>query len=171
MISSNNSIKKNMDHKKTITDYEISINNTINYISQNLNKTLTLDELSKIANFSKFHFMRIFKAFTGETIGDFIRRLRLEKSAFYLIYNKDMYITEIALDCGYSSSQNYAKVFKNYFGISPSEYREKYVPLYMSKKSNPGNIIGNPGKVNKDQISYTHIIESKKTKEKLIQLD
>lgn len=149
-----------MQKKITIENYERQINNVLNYISQNLKKSFTIDELSKIANFSKFHFLRIFKAFISETVGNFIRRMRLEKAAFYLIYNTEKSITEITFDCGFSSSQNFAKAFKIHYNKSPSEYRKLYSHIPMSPNSNPGNIISNHGKENHYVFHYNPSNES-----------
>jgi AraC family transcriptional regulator len=64
-----------------MNEYAARINTVIDYIERNLGKKLTLDELASVAKFSKFHFLRIFNAFNGETLFQFIQRLRLEKSA------------------------------------------------------------------------------------------
>ena len=149
-----------MHSKITIENYERQINGVLNYISNNLRNSFTIDELSKVASFSKFHFLRIFKAIVGETVGDFIRRLRLEKAAFYLIYNTDKSITEITYDCGFSSSQNFAKAFKIHYGKSPSEYRFFYSSVPMSLNSNPGNIISNIRKENSHILHYKMTNES-----------
>lgn len=140
-----------MTHKKI---YEERINKVITYLCQNIGTQFTLDELSSIACFSKFHFLRIFKAFTGETVGEFSSRIRIEKAAFFLIYNLSTPITEIALDCGFSSSQNFAKAFKLYYSLSPSEFRKKNQSVPLCSESNPGNIISNTGKDFENVYSY-----------------
>jgi AraC family transcriptional regulator len=63
--------------KSTKDDYIESICRVILYIEQNYNSELTLDELSKYASFSKYHFHRIFKSVVGESMGEYIRRVRL----------------------------------------------------------------------------------------------
>ena len=96
----------------------------MNYISEHTNKNLSLEEVARVAHLSKFHFHRIFKLFTGETIADFTRRIRLEKAANLLYFNPEQSITAIAFDCGFSSSQNFAKQFSRYFGLSPTYFRQ-----------------------------------------------
>lgn len=104
-------------------EYVGRINRVLDYIEQNLESELTLKMLAKVANFSEFHFHRIFKSIVGETLNQFIQRRRAEKAAGMLIGNPTKSITEIAFDCGFSGSAAFARVFKENFGISASEYR------------------------------------------------
>jgi AraC family transcriptional regulator len=77
----------------------------MNFISHNLDRDLSLEEIAGTANFSMFHFHRIFKAVVGETVAEFTRRLRLELAANRLLSNRHDSITAIAMDCGFSSSR------------------------------------------------------------------
>ena len=90
--------------KELYNIYISRINSVLDYIEDNLSEPLTLQELSDIANFSRFHFHRIFSTFMGETLSQFIWRVRLQKAAAILVNEKSKSITEIALDCGFSSS-------------------------------------------------------------------
>ncbi len=112
------------DNEEILREYERRINQVIDYIVTHLDAELSLDALADVACFSKFHFHRIFSGLIGETVNDFVRRLRLEKAAYLLIFDRKKSITEIALDCGFSSSQNFAKTFKPYFGMTPSALRK-----------------------------------------------
>lgn len=105
------------------SDYIMSINQALNYIYQNLDKTLTVEEIAKQCCFSKYHFNRVFKAIVGENIYSFAKRIKLESAAFRLRAAKNRSITEIAIETGYSPS-NFASAFKQYFGVSASRYRE-----------------------------------------------
>lgn len=109
----------------THKEYEKRINNVLEYIEKNLDEDIDLKKLSDIANFSQFHFHRIFKAIIGETPLDFIRRIRLERSANKLKYNPYISITEIAYSCGFSSSSLFSRLFKCHFSVSPCEWRNK----------------------------------------------
>jgi len=108
--------------KKTTKDEYLQIvYKVILYIEQNYSKNLTLDELSKVASFSKYHFHRVFKSITGETLGEFIRRVRLQNSTRKLTTsNQD--ITHIALDLGYETNASFSKAFKKRFGVTPREF-------------------------------------------------
>jgi AraC family transcriptional regulator len=102
------------------------LNRAINYILTRYAEELNLTKLAGIACFSKYHFHRLFRTFVGETLNDFVRRTRLEKAISRLMLDKHKSITEVAFDCGFSSSQNFAKTFKSYFGITPTFIRERY---------------------------------------------
>lgn len=115
--------------------YLSRINSVIDYIENHLSEPLTLEELANVANFSRFHFHRIFGAFLGETLSQFIWRLRLEKAAALLINDSKKSITEIALDCGFSSSATFSRSFSSYFKMSPSQWRKN-----MFKESNLGKV-------------------------------
>jgi len=105
-------------------EYVRLINKTEDFIETNLDKKITLDEVARNINMSKFHFHRIFKMHSHETIKQFIRRIKMERSALFLAVRKDISITEIAFRYGYGDSSAYNKVFKTYYGVSPSEYRK-----------------------------------------------
>ncbi|MCD8545070.1 MAG: AraC family transcriptional regulator [Sulfurospirillum cavolei] len=106
--------------ESTREDYVRLVYKVVFYIEQNADKELSLEELSRIAGFSKFHFHRIFKAVTGENIGDFIARVRLVYSAWKL--KTEPKITDVALSCGFETNASFSKAFKNRFGVSPRAY-------------------------------------------------
>lgn len=81
--------------------YEHQLQKVIDYIGKHLDEKLTLDQLSDVACFSKYHFHRIFTAFTGLSLQQFIRWLRLKRAAHQLIVYKDKSIIEIAIDAGF----------------------------------------------------------------------
>lgn len=103
--------------------YQSRINRVIDYVNGHLEKTFSLDELASIAHFSSFHFHRIFVAVTGESVNFFTNRVRLEKTARLLKFSSHS-ISEVAMECGFSSPSTFSRAFKQYFGISPSAYRE-----------------------------------------------
>jgi len=113
----------NNDYKRQ--EYISRINRVIDYIDNNIHKTLCLEELSKIANFSRYHFHRIFASITNETLYNFIQRIRIEKAATLLITDINKTITEIALDCGFSSSAAFARYFKEYYKMSATQWKNK----------------------------------------------
>lgn len=106
-------------------EYISRINKVQDYIEENINKTLSLDELADISGFSKYHFCRIFKAMVNETILSYINRIRLERAVSLLLHNFTLSITEIAMMLGYSDSAVFARAFKNRFGISASMLRQQ----------------------------------------------
>jgi AraC family transcriptional regulator len=144
--------------------YEHKINRVLLHICKDPGQDFSIDSLCRLAGFSRFHFLRLFKSLTGETVGEYIKRMRLEKAAYQLIYNPESPITSIALDLAFSSSQNFAKAFKGYFGISPSQYRSEnigkaMVPHISSQNSTVGNINSTSGKEFSTQHHYLDFIE------------
>lgn len=109
--------------KSVQTEYISRINKTFDYIESNLEKPMTLAEIASVANFSKFHFNRIFLSIVGETPFQFILRVRIEKAATLILTNKKESISEIACKCGFSDISVFSRNFKNYFHISASQYR------------------------------------------------
>lgn len=107
------------------SEYIARINRVLDYIDKNLSTELSLKTLSDLANFSPYHFHRIFSSIVGEPLNKFISRIRIEKAAILLIDNPYSPITDIALDLGFSSSAVFSRSFKDYFGITPSEWREQ----------------------------------------------
>ena len=104
-------------------EYTKRIDRVIDHLRDNLDKPQKLEDLAKIACFSEYHFHRIFGAMTGETVNDFTNRLRLEKSA-RLLKNTRQSATEIALECGFSSSATFSRSFNKAFSTSPTRYRK-----------------------------------------------
>jgi len=115
------------DFKKQLLreEYTSRINRVIDYIDKHLDEELSLDILADVADFSRFHFHRIFGAMVGETLNHFIQRLRLERAAAQLIAFKKKSITDIVFDCGFSSSAAFSRAFKEYFKQSPSQWRKE----------------------------------------------
>ena len=140
-------------------EYTSRINRVIDYIEKNIDKDLSLEGLAKVAIFSPFHFHRIFRAMVGETLNHFIQRIRVEKAAAQLIVNPKKSITEIAFDCGFSGSASFARVFKETFNMSASEWREEvYLKDSKIRKTNSkeGQTLG---KIWKDSFVSSYYIE------------
>lgn len=112
----------------TEKEYISRIHKVIDYIDRNIDKSLSLESLSRIACFSPFHFHRLFSSFVGETLNSFIKRVRIEKAANLLITNRDESIINIALMCGFSSHSVFSREFKKKFKVSAKDYRKKNIP-------------------------------------------
>ena len=104
-------------------EYAQRIDRVIDYLRGNLDRPVKLAELANVACFSEFHFHRIFTAVSGETLNNFTNRLRLEKAARLLRYSKQS-LTDIALDCGFSSPATFSRAFRSGYDTSPSEFRK-----------------------------------------------
>lgn len=104
-------------------EYTRRIDRVIDFLRDNLDKALKLEDVAKVACFSEYHFHRVFSAMTGETVNDFTNRLRLEKAARLLIKTRQS-VTEIALECGFSSSATFSRSFNKAFNTRPTQYRK-----------------------------------------------
>lgn len=99
-----------------------AVNQAIDFILQHIEDEISLEDVAAHCHFSKYYFSRLFKAQTGESVYGFIKRVRLEQSAFRLKVEQERPITEISADYGYSSS-NYSSVFKQHYQVSPIVFR------------------------------------------------
>lgn len=85
----------------------------------NTREPVRLNTLAKIAMLSPYHFHRVFQAMVGETPSDFSKRIRLEKAVGLMAFGKRRSLTEIAFDCGFGSSSDFSRAFKQRFGVPP----------------------------------------------------
>lgn len=112
-----------MEHN-TSTIEKAVINKAISFILYNLEEDISVDDVSSFCGVSKYHLNRVFKEETGEALYEFIKRNRIERSAWRLKVEKDKSVTEIGSDYGYSPS-NYATEFKKSLHISPTRFRKE----------------------------------------------
>lgn len=104
-------------------NYDHRLNRVIDFIGKHLDEELTLDQLSSVSCFSKYHFHRLFTAHTGLSLQHYIRWLRLKRAAHQLIMYKDSTIIEIALNAGFESHESFTRAFKQLCGLNPREFR------------------------------------------------
>jgi len=104
-------------------EYDKRVNRVIDHVRAHLAEPLTLADLARVAAFSPFHFHRVFKAVTGETLFEFIQRLRLERAGSALIGRADAGVLEIALDHGFTSAATFARAFRAHFGMTATAWR------------------------------------------------
>lgn len=102
------------------------------FIEQNMYKEITLLDLSKVSLFSPWYSYRIFKNQTGLTISDYIRKLRLSKSALKLRDNKTK-IIDIAFEMGFKIVDGYQRAFQKEFNCNPYEFYKNPMPIYLFK--------------------------------------
>jgi AraC family transcriptional regulator len=136
-----------MNNQYLVQEYKSRINHVMDFIEENISKDMSLEELAKIANFSKFHFHRIFYYLVGETLNHFIQRIRIEKAASLLLTHPNITITEIAFSCGFSNSSVFARAFKSEYGISASAWRLSK----LNDQSNNDQKLSNIGQMNSNR--------------------
>ncbi len=103
-------------------DYIERVNRAIDHIVRNLDQPLPLEEVAGVAHFSLFHFHRVFRSLVGETLLQFVKRVRLERALFVMSHDRKKSLTEVALACGFSSSSDFSRSFKQRYGVPPSVF-------------------------------------------------
>ncbi len=99
----------------------------LEHVDRHIDEQLELDALARVANFSPFHFHRLFTAWMGETLGDYVRRRRLEMAAQRMAAQPRLPVLEVALAVGFGSTEAFARAFKARFGATPSAWRQAQV--------------------------------------------
>lgn len=115
-----------MEDRGCKEEYIRRIHKVQDYMEQNIGKSLTIEELSNVAGFSKYHFSRIFQGIMKEPLAHYVNRVRMEYSLFMLAHRLDKNMTDIAYELGFSDSAVFSRAFKNYYNVSPREYRKEY---------------------------------------------
>lgn len=105
--------------------YKERVKRVIDFIGKHLDEELELEELCRIACFSKYHFHRLFTAHAGVSLKSYIKWLRLKRAAHQLTVQKEDTIINIALDAGFESHEAFSRAFKKVCGQSPSAFRIK----------------------------------------------
>lgn len=100
------------------------------YIDGHLSEEITLADLARASFYSPWYSYRLFKQWVGMTPADYIRRLRLSKSALRL-RDFDCRIVDVAFELGFGSVDGYQRAFYREFGCNPGEYASNPVPLYL----------------------------------------
>lgn len=111
-------------------DYVRRINKALIFIDNNLDELLTLQSVSAAAHYSPYHFHRIFKTVTRETLNHYIIRKRIEKAASVLMRKKEVSIALLSLQYGFKSNSSFTRAFKNFYGLSPTAFREQCISKY-----------------------------------------
>jgi len=109
---------KNPENNPQLTRYK----KLLAYLDDHLNEEVNIEKIEEICHYSYRNINRIFEAIHQETIGKYIKRLRLEKGAQLLKYS-DIGISQIAYQVGFEDRSAFSKAFKKSYGESPKEYR------------------------------------------------
>lgn len=138
-------------------DYIDLIQNTIDYIDDNIGEKITVDKLAEIAGFSTYHYYRVFHSFIGIPVMEYVTRRKLQYALSELSDNKKIF--DIALDLGFETHAGFTKAFKKCFGYTPSFYRlhapigfPQKVDLKKIKTNKIGGIVMQPKIINRDSF-------------------
>jgi AraC family transcriptional regulator len=140
------------------SEYTARFHRVVEHIDRHLDETLDLETLAGVANFSPFHFHRLFSAWMGETVGEYLRRRRLEIAAQRLISQPAVPVLQVALSVGFGSTEAFARAFKSRFGLTPSSWR-------TAKDRNPGQVDRKPDQAaaiarRDDELTNTSVQEA-----------
>jgi AraC family transcriptional regulator len=111
-----------MTKPETRMDYGRRIARVTDHIAENLDEELNIERLAEVANFSPFHFHRIYREATGETAADTVRRLRLHRAAVELTRDETA-LDRVAKRAGYGTLAAFSRAFAADYGVPPGAYR------------------------------------------------
>ncbi len=132
-------------------EYQRRMHRVLAHIDQQLDQPLDLATLAGVAHFSPFHFHRLFAAWMNETLGDYLRRRRVEVAAMRMAAQPRLSVLQAALGVGFGSGEAFSRAFRKRFGASPTAWRARALhERALARKSgqaqrNLGQADGNPG--------------------------
>ncbi len=112
-----------LSRQSSRSEYSRRLNRVFEYIDAHLDEQIDLEAVAKVANFSPFHFHRVFAAWMGETPGDYLRGRRLDRAADRLATERNVSVLAVALAVGFGSGEAFARAFKVRFGCTPTAWR------------------------------------------------
>lgn len=119
--------------------YEKRVLRVLDYIHSNPAGDLSLDALADVAAMSRFHWHRVFHGMTGETLADAVRRIRLHRSACWLVQTERS-VAAISVMAGFGNTQSYIRAFRAAYALSPTAFRKRgeiTSPYHPKSKGNP----------------------------------
>jgi len=108
----------------TCMTYQQRLNSVFNYINDHLNDSLSVEELSQVAHFSKYHFHRQFSEYTGISVIKYVQLMRLKRASYQLAFRGHERVIDIAMDAGFENAESFSRAFKKMFGQTPSQFRK-----------------------------------------------
>lgn len=105
-------------------NYIAQVQRGIDFIEANLDHDIESVDVARSAGISQWHFQRIFKALTNETLKAYIRSRRYSQSMMRLSESRER-ILDIALAAGFDTQESFTRAFKQAFGVTPNQYRKR----------------------------------------------
>ena len=145
------------DRNTSAAEYHRRMTRVLDHIDRHIAEPLELADLAAVAHFSPYHFHRLFLAWMGETLGDYLRRRRLEKGALMLAHQPEQAVLNIALTVGFGSGEAFARAFQRQFGCTPSAWRDGAAQRWTEqlaavrqqrRERNPDQAESNPDQAN-----------------------
>lgn len=116
-----------------------AIQKTLNHIEEHLGEEIQIEELAEIAVLSMFYYQRLFTRLVKTSVRDYIKLRRLAKS-LTMLRDKENRIIDIAMEYGFGSHVTFTRAFKETYGITPSQYRDK--PIGLQNFDKPDLLLG-----------------------------
>ncbi len=114
-------------------EYLSQLEKAIIYLENNLHENIKVEEIATVCGYSYYHFHRIFQAVVGESVGSYLRKRRLTKASYELIYT-DKRILDIALYYQFESQEAFSRAFKALYKVSPGVYRKNRIQYFIGQK-------------------------------------
>lgn len=102
-------------------EYEVMVQSILDNIDKRITENIRVDELARAANYSVYHFCRLFMALTGTTVMNYVTRRKLEYALYDLSQGKR--IIDVAMEYGFETHAGFTKACKKFFGYPPSLHR------------------------------------------------
>ena len=126
--------------------YVARVDAVMDHVRLNLAADLSLAELAPVAHFSPYHFHRIFKGVTGETVAQFTRRARLERAVDLMRAAPHRHLGSIGVEVGFATPSEFSRVFRSVYGLAPSAWdRRSALPVAGGPAPTPAVPDGPPG--------------------------
>lgn len=114
-----------MKNEATINAYRERMCQVFEYIKNHLADNLSVEALSRVAHFSKYHFHRQFSEYSGVSVFRYIQLVRLKRASYELAFRPRYRVIDIALNCGFESPEAFCRAFHKTFGQTPSQFRKQ----------------------------------------------
>ena len=112
-----------------------AIQKTLNHIEDHIGDEIEMSELAEIAALSVFYYQRLFARLVKKPVREYIKLRRLAR-AYEILKNKDKRILDVAVEFGFSSHETFTRAFKDTYGITPMQYRNRQIELENFEKPN-----------------------------------
>lgn len=124
LIYANNAMVSIGEKSSTIKQAQTErLKKALSYIKDNYRKKISIDDIAREANLTRYHFCRVFKSLTGQTPVEYVNYLRINQ-ALRLLEDENRKIMDIAFDLGFNNLSYFIKKFREYKDCTPSEYRK-----------------------------------------------
>lgn len=143
---------------KNLSNYNNKISKVCEHIVKHLNDDLSVEILSQVAYFSKYHFYRQFSAFMGITVSKYILLMRLKRASYQLVYHEELRVITIALAAKFENPESFSRMFKKTFEQTPTQFRKAPQWQNWHQKMSAANA-GIKNQTEKDKNMHVEIVE------------